>query len=242
MASSADSTHKAGQVPVDQGATFNSPLMATSHSHTSEGHHPPDRASSSDSGLVLPAGDFTPIDACQTHDTVSGGVSHSAADRESLFLATPPSVLAVSGKERPYASEPAGSCPPSKLQKLTPSDILWKLHHPLAHPYATAATTSASQKRLPRSPVNGVGHVPDLADTTPRRYSVSGLQSSGTGPVGASCALKRYALASLPPLFSNELLQRKDLIKSCLQFKSEFTAVSFERHGFGCIWDSTCTF
>ena len=207
---STDSTHNAGQVPAEKGVVFNSPLMTPSHNRTSEGHlevgqRPPD----GDSGLVLPAADFSPINnAHQTRNTDSAGTLHSAANCEALSLATPSSVMAT--------LTAAGNCPlaPSQVDILSSS---WKLHHPSVHPYATAVTTSASQRRSQGSPVTGVSHLPDSADTTPRRYS------GGTGPVGAGAAFKRHALASLPPLFSNELLQRKELIKSRLQFKSELT-------------------
>lgn len=216
MVSSTNSAHT-DQVPAGRAVVFTGP--PTPHTQLETIQHPD--SGSADSGLVLLAGDssaMTPVNAHHTSDA-----SIACTTPEAQPLTTPFSAAGAAGTEatlRPN-SEPI-YYPTSKLQGLFPSQVKqedivlshhWKLH-PLVHPYA-AVTTSTSKRRPLRSPVNGISrHVSNSADTTPRRYS-----NGGTVMV-----LKRQALAALPPLFSDKLLQRKEMIKSRLQFMSECNA------------------
>lgn len=216
MVSSTDSAHT-NQVPAERSVVFTTAPL-TSHTEDPKQtvqRHADSGSTDHDSGLVLLSSDSsaaTPINAHQTGDTP---VLHHVTATETTPLKIPPSATWKEVTLRPY-SEPS-YCPTSKLRGLISSQVQedvisshhWK-RHPSVHPYA--ATTSTSKRRPLRSPVNGIGCVFNSADTSPRRYSN-----------GAVMVLKRHTLAALPPLFSHELLQRKEMIKSRLQFTSEWS-------------------
>lgn len=175
-----------------------------------------------DSGLVIP--EATPHQ--QTGDTPA--VVHFAASRppEAPPLATPTPELTALGSRLPaeHNSKP-GNYPTSKLlpsqMRMDVSAYRWKTL-PSSHPYVTP-TSASKQQRVCKSPIDGISRVANSAGTTPHRYSSSAGQSGVVGVV-----LRHDGLVCLPPLFTEELLQRKEMIKSRLQFKSSEWCMSWK--------------
>lgn len=158
---------------------------------------------SEDSGLAIPP-DATPNSA---HHEAGGDISPSKF-REAYAS---PSTMHNSWLPTQQNSK-ASSYPTTPSQVIIDTGSAYcQKPHPSPHPHVTP-TLASEQQRLRNSPINGICRVSHSAGTTPHRYSSSGMMG---------VALRRDGLVCLPPLFTDELLQRKEVIKSRLQFKSE---------------------
>lgn len=188
-------------------------MDSASLSHTPDGgvvsaHATISTSRTEDSGLVIP--EDTPNSA---HHKALSAVPRLP---EATPLATPSTARSISRLPTRQKSEPS-NYPTSKLQDLIPSQVkmdtsahCWK-PHPSPHPHVTP-TGASKQQGSHQSPIAGISRVTNSAGITPHRYSSSGV-------VGV--VLRRDGLVCLPPLFTDELLRRKEMIKSRLQFKSE---------------------
>lgn len=213
MVSSTNPSHS----PCGRGVVFGSPW--------------PDRAGtehSSDSGLTSDVSAATPISTHQAGDPPAVAVVSHPRAPEAPPIATPTSALtpalapgegsAKSSSRSPrheHKNSDLSDYSAAKLRGLIPPQVkldIWKSLRPLATP------TLAS--KLQKSPVDSnSGRAIGSMDTTPCRYSSAGQK----GVVGV--VLRTDKLASLPPLFTDELLKRKEMIKSRLQFKSECSSM-----------------